>query len=110
MPQFKEWKGWFYHPQRRLSWKAPLLDWTTTRETEEPFRIGKSVIVRLWPATLGLVIGRWRSVSPYDEDTSLLLALQSCPGQLKTKNPTWCEDCGRDACNCPVRPADQEYW
>lgn len=106
MPEIKEFKGLFYHRMPRLDKTAPLLHRSITREVTGELRQGPCLIIRLWPSTMAFAIGRWTGLSPHDEDTTLLIALQSCKGRLQLDEPSWCEVCGREACNCDRLPKD----
>lgn len=100
MPEIKEF-GPIYAHLTRLQKGSSLIHRYPTHEIDEPFRVGSSVIFRLWPTTHALVLGRWVGRQD-DEDLALLGALQSCGEPRQTATPYWCEICGRSNCVCEI--------
>jgi hypothetical protein len=81
-PKFRAYDGTsqrrFFAHGIRLRPLGPVLEFQETRTTDEPYLVGKSVILHLWPTKLGLVIGRWHSFE-LNEFAHLYQALRSIP-------------------------------
>lgn len=63
----------FLHPISLRS-ESPLVHIATTHEVDHPYRISKSLVLRLWRSK-GLVLGWWRKTGR-SEEVALLEALQ----------------------------------
>lgn len=72
MPQTHDAGNSFFHLQRHPK-GAPLVVVSITHEVEEPFRLARSVAVRLWPLRTSVVLGRWRPETALwdDEDPEI---------------------------------------
>jgi hypothetical protein len=79
---------------------APILHTAPTYETEPPYRVGASLIVRCWPATFAVVVGRWTGRVNVPEHAELL-ALRSVLVPRSSGPLDWCSTCGTNlACEC----------
>lgn len=53
--------NWFKHSLRYPSTSAPLIERGWTQESEEPWRKGHSIVLRLPFSTKAVAMGRWTS-------------------------------------------------
>lgn len=58
--------------------------YSTTHEQEEPYRIGRSIVLRFW-GEKGLIIGRWTGYHD-DEDSALMAGLDAHEEVLLDEN------------------------
>lgn len=63
----------FVHTMKYPNTKFPLLDVGETQEIEDPYRYGRSVVMRVPFARSAVVVGRW--VGEESEDTALRRAI-----------------------------------
>ncbi|TKK84576.1 hypothetical protein FDA94_28520 [Herbidospora galbida] len=75
MPQLKEFAGFYAHTLK-LEKGSPVFHTAPTREIEYPFRVGTSLVVRLWPWLGAIVVGRWTGREA-DEEQALMRAVQA---------------------------------
>lgn len=76
MPQIHDiGKHHFVHTMKYPTTDFPLLDMGETQEIEDPYRYGRSVVLRLPFARSAVVVGRW--VGEEQEDDALRRAIQA---------------------------------
>lgn len=113
MPETHDMGAGFYVQFLKLNRGSPFIHRAPTAETEPPYRLGRSVIIRLWPSTKALVFGRWASRVD-DPFVGELRALQLVWKPRDFGPIDWCKDCGRTWCDCDedqgVCPLCDESW
>lgn len=78
MPQLHDiGKKHFVHTMAYPTKKFPILDRGETQEIEEPYRLGRSWVVRVPLTRWAFVAGRWVSEQP--EDSALTRAIKARP-------------------------------
>lgn len=108
MPQFYEIGRRAYFQVLDLNRDSPVIHTAPTYETEDPYRVGKSLIIRLWPSARAVVLGRW--VRKIDMPRlAELTALRAVMEPRRTDTPYWCPHCGRGEQQCrESRHSDKE--
>ena len=76
MPQIHDiGKRHFVHTMKYPTRQFPILDRGETQEIEDPYRNGRSVVVRVPLTRSAVVVGRWQT--RFSEDTALRRAIQA---------------------------------
>jgi len=75
MPRTHEWRTWFVHSMEYPTKSHPLVEPGNSRETDWPFRVGSSLVMRMPFSRRAFVIGKW-SDQTLDEEVALLEALK----------------------------------
>lgn len=89
MPETKDVGRFYFHPMKYPIGGAPRFERTITKEIEEPYRKGDSLVVRLGRRA-AVVLGRWREPVDVDEDEALLDALEGYEPDVETEEiKTW---------------------
>jgi hypothetical protein len=66
---------WFRlpRPSRKVTGRrVPMFERPTVNEDEPPYRVGRGVVIRLWPASSGLVLGVWGASQQGEQESESL--------------------------------------